>query len=90
MFDLTTILTLLAPAVVAPFGCLAILKALARAEARREARPPARVEVVPGGAVAPTPVEVVPGGAVAPTPVEVVIERAATPAAEAARHRQVA
>lgn len=46
MFDLTTILTLLAPAVIAPLGCLVLLKAIARAEtARREepAPPPASI-----------------------------------------------
>lgn len=64
MFDFTTILTLIAPAVIAPLGCLAILKAIGRAEARRRTR--------------------------APAPVEVVVDRAAPPAAEPTRARQVA
>jgi hypothetical protein len=42
MFDIATIITLIAPAVVAPLGCVIVVRAIERAEAtRRRARPPA-------------------------------------------------
>ena len=42
MFNFMTILTLLAPAVIAPLGCVVFLRAIGRAEAsRRATRAPA-------------------------------------------------
>ena len=46
MFDLTTILTLIAPAVIAPIACLLLLRAIGRAEAKRRATPaPAQPQI---------------------------------------------
>jgi hypothetical protein len=59
MFDLLTILTLLAPAVLAPPACLMLVRAIGRAEASREAPPvPARpAQIVLDAAAAPVVAE---------------------------------
>lgn len=57
MFDLTTILTLLAPAVIAPLGCLVFLKAIARAETARRETPAPHASIVRESAAAPVSAE---------------------------------
>jgi hypothetical protein len=49
MFDLPTILTLLAPAVLAPLACLLLLRAIGRADEARRARPASVEAVQPAG-----------------------------------------
>jgi len=57
MFDLMTILTLLAPAIIAPLACRFILRAIGRAEADRRPAPAPPTQIVLDSSAAPLAAE---------------------------------